>query len=363
MRDAQAAQADRCTCSEMAISNWAVFGRECEAVSEFPGGGVGVGRRAVPSPPSSGFGEGSHAVDVLLPCRRTVTRERAFGASPGSAGSGARSAAREAHAMTGVRDHWAAGSSYEDFMGRWSRLLAPAFVSWLQVPRGVHWLDVGCGTGALSAAVCSHADPASVMGCDPATPFVEFARERSRDARQSFVIAGVGNLPRRPGGYGSVTSLLALNFLPDAEGAVHEMRSVAAPRATVSACVWDYGAGMSFLRHFWDAAASQDSAASALDEGNRFALCRRDALTALFRDCGLSDVHCEPIEIGTAFASFEDYWRPFLGGTGPAPSYVASLGADRRAILKQKLEETLRRGPDGTITLTARAWAVRGAVS
>jgi SAM-dependent methyltransferase len=265
--------------------------------------------------------------------------------------------------MTGVRDQWEAGSSYEDFMGRWSRRLAPEFVSWLRIPRGVHWLDVGCGTGALADAVCSHAAPASVVGCDPAAPFVEFAREHSRDVRQSFVIAGVGSLPRRPGGYGSVTSLLALNFLPDSEAAVHEMRSVAAPRATVSACVWDYGEGMRHLPHFWDAAASLDSAASALDEGNRYPLCRRDALTALLRDSGFGDVSCEPIEIHTVFASFDDYWRPFLGGTGPAPSYVASLDADRRAILARRLEETLRRGPDGTIALTARAWAVRGTVS
>lgn len=265
--------------------------------------------------------------------------------------------------MTGVRDQWTAGSSYEDFMGRWSRRLAPEFISWLRIPGGVHWLDVGCGTGALADAVCTHADPGSVMGCDPALPFIAFAREHSRDARQSFVIAGVDSLPRRPGGYGSVTSLLALNFFPDPQGAVREMRSVAAPWSPVSACVWDYSEGMQFLRHFWDAAGSQDAAALALDEGNRFPLCRRDALTALFRDSGLGDVRCEPIEIRMAFASFDDYWRPFLGGTGPAPSYVASLDADRRASLRRKLAETLRQGSDGTITLTARAWAVRGTVN
>jgi SAM-dependent methyltransferase len=265
--------------------------------------------------------------------------------------------------MTEVRDRWAVGSTYEDFMGRWSRRLAPQFVSWLRIPRGVHWLDVGCGTGSLAHSICGHADPASVVGCDPANPFVEFAREHSRDARASFVAAGVGSLPRRPGGYGSVTSLLALNFFPDSEGAVREMRSIAAPQATVSACVWDYSDGMQFLRYFWDAAAGVDSAARELDEGTRFPLCRPDALTALFRGGGLSDVRCEPIEIPTAFASFDDYWRPLLGGTGPAPSYVASLDADRRAILAGRLRETLRRGLDGTIALTARAWAVRGTVN
>jgi len=265
--------------------------------------------------------------------------------------------------VTDVRDQWAAGLAYEDFMGRWSRRLAPVFVSWLRVPRDVHWLDVGCGTGSLAGAICSLAEPASVVGCDPAQPFVEFAREHSSDPRLSFVAAGVGDLPRRNGGYGSVTSLLALNFLPEPEAAVHEMRSVAAARATVSACVWDYREGMEPLRRFWDAATAADSAARELDEGNRFPLCRRDALTALFRSGGLGDVRCEPLEIRTEFVSFEDYWQPFLGGTGPAPSYVASLSVDHRAILAQRLEETLPRGSDGTIVLAARAWAVRGTVS
>jgi hypothetical protein len=100
----------------------------------------------------------------------------------------------------------------------------------------------------LADAVCLDADPASVVGCDPAMPFVEFARQHSRDARQSFVVAGSGSLPPRPGGYGSVTSLLVLNFLPDAAGAVHEMRSVAAPQATISACVWDYSDGRAIVR-------------------------------------------------------------------------------------------------------------------
>ena len=265
--------------------------------------------------------------------------------------------------MTNVRDRWAAGSAYEDFMGRWSRRLAPRFVSWLGIPPDVHWLDVGCGTGSLANAICKHADPASVVGCDLAEPFIEFAREQSRDSRVTFVAGGVASLPSRPGGYGSVTSMLALNFFPDPEAAVHEMRSVAAPRGTVSACVWDYGSGMELLRHFWDAAIAVDVQAGALDEGNRFTLCHPDALAELFRGGGLRDVQCDPIEIPTTFASFDDYWQPLLGGTGPAPSYVASLAAERRAALGRRLEEALPRGVDGSIALTARAWAVRGTVT
>jgi SAM-dependent methyltransferase len=265
--------------------------------------------------------------------------------------------------MTNVGDQWAVGTSYEDFMGRWSRLLAPEFISWLRIPRGVHWLDVGCGTGALANAICSDAAPGSVVACDPSEPFIEFARGQSEDARVRFLAAGTGSLPRRPGGYGSVTSLLALNFFPDPGAAVHEMRSLSARQGTVSACVWDYAVGIEFLRKFWDAASAVDSTAGELDEGNRFPLCQPDALTDLFRNEGLGDVRCEPIEIPTAFANFDDYWGPLLGGTGPAPAYVTSLDADRRAVLARTLEETLRPRPDGTIALTARAWAVRGTVT
>src|SRR5215831_17395099 len=126
--------------------------------------------------------------------------------------------------MSEVQDRWAAASAYESFMGRWSRLLATRFVSWLRMPDGVHWLDVGCGTGALTDAICAQASPASVVGCDPSQTFVEYARSDSRDSRASFAVGAVDALPSRPDGFGCVTSLLALNFFPDADAAVREMR-------------------------------------------------------------------------------------------------------------------------------------------
>ena len=99
-------------------------------------------------------------------------------------------------------------------MGRWSRLLAPRFVAWLPVRPAANWLDVGCGTGALADAICGGAEPASVVACDPSEPFIEYARRSRAGPRVSFVVAGVGQLPTRPGGFDSVTSLLALRSLP-----------------------------------------------------------------------------------------------------------------------------------------------------
>jgi SAM-dependent methyltransferase len=265
--------------------------------------------------------------------------------------------------MSDLRDRWAAGSTYESFMGRWSRMLAPRFVSWLRVPAGAHWLDVGCGTGAMTNAICAHAEPTTVVGCDPAEPLLEYARRHTTDARASFLVDGADDLPRRPDGFGSVTSLLALNFFPDQPGALSEMRTRTIAGGFVSACVWDYAEGMQFLRYFWDAAASIDASASALDEGRRFPICRPDALVGLFRSAGLAEVRCDAIEITMLFSAFEDYWQPFLGGTGPAPSYVGSLDVERCARLARQLEEALPRASTGAIELKARAWAVCGAVS
>jgi SAM-dependent methyltransferase len=230
----------------------------------------------------------------------------------------------------------------------------------LRVPPGVHWLDVGCGTGALTDAICKTADPGSVVGCDPSEPLVEYAREHHSAEHVSFAVAGVGSLPTRPGGFGSVTSALALNFFAEPKSAIEEMHGITVSGGTVSACVWDYAGRMDFLRLFWDVASRIDSNARELDEGTRFPICRPEALDELFRKAGLLDICCDSIEIATEFSNFDEFWRPFLGGTGPAPSYVASLEEERRTALENELERALRIGPDGTIALIARAWAVRG---
>jgi SAM-dependent methyltransferase len=260
--------------------------------------------------------------------------------------------------MTG--DRWAAGEAYEAYMGRWSRLLARAFVEWLRPKPSAHWLDVGCGTGAVASAICELAAPASVVACDPSAPFIEEARRRHRDPRASFVVAGAEDLPARDGGFDAIVSGLVLNFLPDPNVALVAMRERLHSEGLVAAFLWDYAEGMEFLRRFWDEAVALDPAASSLDEGRRFPLCRPEALASLFRSAGLRRVEAGPLEVATEFASFDDYWAPFLGGTGPAPTYVASLDPKRREALRQRLADRLGSERGGRIELRALAWAVRG---
>jgi SAM-dependent methyltransferase len=245
-------------------------------------------------------------------------------------------------------------------MGRWSQPLARAFVRWLGPAPLARWLEVGCGTGALTAAICDLCEPASVMACDPSQPFVDRARQAVRDARASFIVAGAEALPGRDGGFDRIVSGLVLNFVPDPETALASMRGRLAPAGTLAAYVWDYAEGVEFLRFFWEAAVAADPAAAALDERRRFPLATPAALAALLRGAGFARVTTCPLEISTDFLSFEDYWTPFLLGTGPAPSYVASLDATERARLRDRLERRLPRATDGAIRLRARAWAVRG---
>jgi SAM-dependent methyltransferase len=257
-------------------------------------------------------------------------------------------------------DTWEKGDAYEHFMGRWSRLVAREFITWLSVPAQSTWLDVGCGTGVLSRAIVEHADPASVTGVDQAENFIAFARSQGWDDRMSFLEGSAESLPLDTGRWDVVVSALLLNFLRQQRKAVSEMRRVAKPGGIVAAYVWDYADQMQALRYFWDAAVSVDPGASDLDEGARFPLCAPERLRELFMSAGLYGVYVKSIEIETRFASFDDYWNPFLSGVGPAPGYVVSLPEDRRNALREKLRSTLPLSTDGTITLHARAWAVQG---
>lgn len=257
-------------------------------------------------------------------------------------------------------DNWAEGAAYETFMGRWSRTLATNFIAWLDpVPR-LRWLDVGCGTGALSSTIIQSADPDLVIGCDPAAPFIEYASAQPHDPRLFFLAATLQALPQISGGFDSAVSGLVLNFVEDPVEAIRAMMQRVAPGGLVAAYVWDYAGRMEFLRFFWDAAVNLDPAAAAYDEGGRFPLCQPAALASTFQQAGLIEVRTEAIDIPTVFHTFSDYWRPFLAGTGPAPNYVASLNAGRQKLLASSLQRRLESAGGGIIPMIARAWAVRG---
>ncbi|MCW5749028.1 MAG: class I SAM-dependent methyltransferase [Alphaproteobacteria bacterium] len=257
-------------------------------------------------------------------------------------------------------DAWQAGDSYDAYMGRWSRQIAPRFLDWLGAADGLDWLEVGCGTGALSAAIVARCNPASLLSIDPSEDFIARARANVPDARAAFQVGDAQALPAASASKDVIASALVLNFVPDKEKALAEMKRVARRGATIGFYVWDYaGGGVEFMRTFWNAAAALDPAARDLTEDRRFPFCTQEGLTALAARAGLAPVECAAIEAPTVFRDFEDYWRPFTLGAGPAPGYCKALDPAAQRRLREKLHDNLPRRDDGSIHLKTRAWAIR----
>lgn len=259
-------------------------------------------------------------------------------------------------------DLWSGSEAYERYMGRWSRRVAARFVHWTGVEPGARWIDVGCGTGGLTAAVLEACAPAHVLGIDSAPAFLDAARARIADPRASFRQGDALALPEDGGAFDAAVSGLVLNFVPDREGMIREMARVVRPGGTVALYVWDYPGHMQIMRRFFEVAAALDPGAREFDDGVKAPFCRPEPLRRLFCDAGLVSVEVQAIDITTEFTDFDDYWTPFLGGSGSAPKFCQSLSESVREELRETLRRRLPTGPDGEILLAARAWAVKGRV-
>lgn len=260
--------------------------------------------------------------------------------------------------MNAQSEKWAEGDAYEHFMGRWSSDVARLFVDWLPYAAHLSWLDVGCGTGALTRVITSHQQPKTVIGVDPSHDFLRYASQRVLNVR--FEQAMAAALPFRNAAFDFIVSGLALNFMPRPELALREFVRVVKPGGIVGAYVWDYAGKMEFLRYFWDAASALNERANTLHEGQRFPICHPKPLQQVWQGAGLDEVTVVPLDVVIVFDDFDRYWQSFTSGRFPAPQYAQSLNDDRREALRARLHETIPTEKDGSLHLIARAWAVRG---
>lgn len=257
-------------------------------------------------------------------------------------------------------DAWNTGESYDRYMGRWSRQIAPRFLEWLEAEPGRAWLEVGCGTGALSAEIHARCRPGSQVGIDPSYGFIKLAKQKVKGSQIDFRVGDAQALPFAASSYDVVVSALVLNFIPDRHKALLEMRRVCRPGGIIAFYVWDYpGGGIEFMRKFWTTAVALDPGAADLTEDKRFPFCTREGLIEMAQNAELRGIEVTQIEVNTIFRDFDDFWQPFTLGAGPAPGYCASLDPGSRARLREKLHQELTGAEDGSITLKARAWAVR----
>jgi ubiquinone/menaquinone biosynthesis C-methylase UbiE len=247
---------------------------------------------------------------------------------------------------------------YDRFVGRYSPALARAMCEAADVRPGQRALDVGCGSGALVAALADVVGADNVAGIDPSGPFVEASRARVPGAR--ILIGSAEAIPFADGEFDATLSQLVVNFLTDAEQALREMSRVTRGGGVIAGCVWDYGGEMTMLRVFWEAAAALDAdRAKPLMESHTMRYARPEELAALWRTAGLEDVHVAPIVVDASYDDFDDLWSPFTTGVGPAGAYTASLDGEAQTALRDEFAHRLGE-PVGSFTLSARAWCAVG---
>ena len=255
---------------------------------------------------------------------------------------------------------WTDAQAYEAYIGRWSRLAAVEFLAWLGVSPQATWLDVGCGTGALTQSILRGWDPARIDGFDLSPAFIDAAVRTTEDARVTFRVADAARLPCADGSFDAVVSGLMLNAVEDQRRVISELVRCAKPGGIVAMYVWDFEGEMQMLRYFWQSANALDPQADRDRDVNGFAICKPDRLREALQHAGLQEVDVRNIDVPTVFRDFDDYWSPFLRGPAPAPTHVASLSEEKREVLRERVRLSLPIAADGSIPLIARAWAAKG---
>jgi Methylase involved in ubiquinone/menaquinone biosynthesis len=247
-------------------------------------------------------------------------------------------------------------------MGRWSRQLAPLFLEFVGVRDGENVLDVACGTGSLSATLAKLTGASRIVGIDFSKGLIEYARTQVADSRVSFELGDAQNLPYPDASFERCMALLAVDHIPDAPKATMEMRRVSKAAGVVATAMWDRSPANELYGCFWDAAEAIDPTAKRPSE-RRKSYGSAEALSDLWKGTGLTAIEVTDLTIRCQFSSFDELWQRYLTGEGPPGPYMAALSTDRRETLKKTMRQNiLGDSPDGSFTLQAKAWAVRGMV-
>lgn len=250
------------------------------------------------------------------------------------------------------------GAAYERFMGQWSRAVGVKFLDWVDAPDHAAWLDVGCGTGIFTQLVLEACAPGSVIAVDPETAQIEHARRQSVARRAEFRVGDAQNLPFANGTFDVVASALVINFVPDRNRALSEMRRVGQPGGIVCGYVWDFAAeaspswpmrvGLQNVGvHIADRPGTEDSSI--------------DALRGLLAGAGLEDVATTSFEVTVPFSDFDDFWSAQTPSFSPITKKLAAMTDAERSSVRESVRRLLPDTRDGRIAYAARAnaWKAR----
>lgn len=249
------------------------------------------------------------------------------------------------------------GMAYERSMGRWSRVAGEQFVGWLGAPKGLRWLDVGCGNGAFTEVLIARAAPAEVTAVDPSEGQLAYARTRPGARLAQFHMADAQALPFPDNSFDAVSMALVITFIPDPAKAVAEMARVARPGAIVASYMWDIHGGGLPLEPLYVAMKSLGLSRPMSTSANAS---RRDALQALWQQAGLESVETTVIQTPLVFSDFDDFWQSSAQHTGPIGQVFSGMSAATREQLRARAREQLPARADGSIAYQAIANAVKG---
>jgi SAM-dependent methyltransferase len=253
--------------------------------------------------------------------------------------------------------------AYERNMGRWSKRLAPLFVQFVGIESGDRVLDVGCGTGSLAWEIVTTTAASKIIAIDASKPFLDYARSQFSDPRLTFELGDAQRLPYPDDSFDRCLSMLVMRHMPDPIKATKEMRRITRPGGVIATTMWDNTGGHQINQSIWDAAAM-------LDKTTKFPPATESygspgELRSLWTGAGLMKIELTELLLPCEYSSFDEYWlRHLIEGQGITAAYVKGLCESHRSALCEQLRQNLcgARG-GGSVTLQAKAWAVRGVVT
>lgn len=249
------------------------------------------------------------------------------------------------------------GEAYERLMGRWSRIVGEAFLDWLNAPKNLRWLDVGCGNGAFTEELIARCAPAAVTAIDPSDDQLAYARARPGVKMADFRVGDAQNLPFADSTFDVAAMALVISFLPDPGRAAAEMARVVRPGGWVAAYMWDNPGGGTPVHPIYLALESMGM--TSVRPPNP-AASGRDAMQGLWENAGLESVETRVIRIPTVYSDFDDFWDSNLVPIGPQGKIIAGMSASAREELRTRLRDRLPVSPDGRIVYESFANAVKG---
>lgn len=261
--------------------------------------------------------------------------------------------------MADAATHFDDGAAYERFMGRWSRAVGAVFLDWLAPAARVRWLDVGCGTGALTELVLDTCEPSAVTAIDPAEGQIAYVRRQPIAQQAEFRTADAQALPFPDASFDIVASAFVINFIPDRPRALAEMHRVARPRGMVAGNVWDFAGERG---PNWPLRLAMRKIGVEVRQPAGAADTTLAALNALFASAGLDEIATRAIEHSVDFPSFDDFWRSQTPPLHPMTKTIAALPDAARARLVELVRAELPERPDGSVAYTAWAHAIKARV-